>query len=172
MVWNEGRRRADWVEGTDNTDWLLLFSWHDRVRGHLGYGSKTNAYELTRKVTRGHWLLLNYEYERKAEFSAIDRTKKLDEETTETSFLVWLYNYKWNQGRRKNDTYAQHRVLWRLWDWEEKNGDVALDVFPGFTYDSKTNGYTKTSFLWRFFRYERDPEKGTAVDLLYIPLWR
>ena len=172
MVWNEGRRRADWVEGTDNTDWLLLFSWHDRVRGHLGYGSKTNAYELTRKVTRGHWLLLNYGYERKAEFSAIDRTKKSDEETTDTSFLVWLYNYKWNHDRRKNDTYAQHRVLWRLWDWEEKNGDVALDVFPGFTYDSKTNGYSKTSFLWRAFRYERDPEKGMAVDLLFIPLWR
>ena len=172
MVWNEGRRRASRVTGKDNTDCLLLFSWHDSVDGHLGYGSKTNEYALTRKVTRGHWLLLNYEYERKAEFSAIERAKKLDKETTDTSFLVWLYNYNWNHDRRKNDTYTQHRVLWRLWDWEEKNGDVALDVFPGFTYDSKTNGYTKTSFLWRFFRYERDPEKGTAVDLLYIPLWR
>ena len=182
MVWSEtkdrkepvvsSRRRADWVTGADNTDWLLLFSWHDRVRGHLGYGANTNAYELTRKIERGHWLLLDYEYERKAEFSAIDRTKKADEETTDVTFLVWLYNYKWKQDHRKNDTSARHRVLWRLWDWEEKNGDVALDVFPGFTYDSKTNGYAKTSFLWRAFRYERDPEKGTAVDLLFIPLWR
>ena len=68
--------------------------------------------------------------------------------------------------------YTQHRVLWRLWDWEEKNGDVSLDVFPGFTYDSKTNGYAKTSFLWRFFRYESDPDEGKKVDLFFIPLWR
>ena len=49
---------------------------------------------------------------------------------------------------------------------------MSLDVFPGFTYDSKTNGYSKTSFLWRFFRYENDPEKGRKVDLLFIPVWR
>ena len=49
---------------------------------------------------------------------------------------------------------------------------MKIGVFPGFTFDSKANGYTKTSFLWRAFRYERDPEKGTSVDLLYIPLWR
>ena len=72
----------------------------------------------------------------------------------------------------KGTSYTSHKVLWKLWDWEEENGDVALDVFPGFTYDSKTNGYSKTSFLWRFFRYENDPEKGKKVDLLFIPVWR
>ena len=49
--------------------------------------------------------------------------------------------------------------LFPLFFWEELNGDVSLDVFPGFTYDSKKNGHTKTSFLWRFFRYERDSGK-------------
>jgi hypothetical protein len=71
-----------------------------------------------------------------------------------------------------NKSYASRKVLLKLWDREEENGDVSLDVFPGFTYDSKTNGYTKTSFLWRFFRYESDPKEGTSVDFLFIPLWR
>ena len=45
-------------------------------------------------------------------------------------------------------------------------------MFPFITHDTKKNGYSKTSFLWRLFRYERDPEKGTSVDLLFIPVWR
>jgi len=167
------RRRASTVTGHDDTDWLLLFSWYDRVDGDIGYRHEgTNTYELARSIQRGNGLLLKYEYERTAKYSAIDRKKESDGETAETSFLIWLYNHTREKNLMKNDTYSQHRVLWRLWDWEEKNGNVALDVFPGFTYDSKTNGYAKTSFLWRFFRYERDPEKGTAVDLLFIPVWR
>ena len=134
--------------------------------------TSTNSYKLARTINRGNGLLLDYDYTRKTAFSALDRSKQSDEEESESSFLIWLYNY-----RRENDlmgggVYTQHRVLWRLWDWEEKNGDVSLDVFPGFTYDSKTNGYAKTSFLWRFFRYENDPADGKKVDLFFIPLWR
>ena len=57
-------------------------------------------------------------------------------------------------------------------DWEKKNGDVSLDVFPGFTYDSKKDGYVKASFFWRLFRYESDPKRGTNLDLLFMPLCR
>ena len=127
---------------------------------------------MTRKIERGNDLLFKYEREREVAFSAIDRTKESDEETTDVSLLVWLYNYSRETSRMDADTYTQHRVLWRLWDWERKNGDVSLDVFPGFTYDSKTDGYVKTSFLWRLFRYENDPRKGTKLDLLFIPLCR
>ena len=38
--------------------------------------------------------------------------------------------------------------------------------------DAKKDGYRKTSFLWRLFRYESDPGKGKKVDLLFIPVWR
>ena len=166
------RRRASHVYAHNESDWLLLFPWNDRVNGSLGCGDRTNSYKLARTINRGNGLLLDYDYTRKTAFSALDRSKQSDEEESESSFLIWLYNY-----RRENDlmgggVYTQHRVLWRLWDWEEKNGDVSLDVFPGFTYDSKTNGYAKTSFLWRFFRYENDPEEGKKVDLFFIPLWR
>ena len=194
LVWQEEKkdgepvvtmsRHASWMNGRDETDWLLLCSWNDKVWGGLGSGyvGPTNTcetteremavYGMTRKIERGNDLLFKYERKREVAFSAIDRTKESDEETTDVSLLVWLYNYSRETSRMDADTYTQHRVLWRLWDWERKNGDVSLDVFPGFTYDSKTDGYVKTSFFWRLFRYEKDPKKGTNLDLLFIPLCR
>ena len=62
--------------------------------------------------------------------------------------------------------------MWRLWHYEKLNGDVSVDVFPSFTYDRKTDGFKKVSFLWRFFRYEREANGETKVDALFIPLKR
>ena len=166
------RRRASHVYAYNQTDWLLLFPWHDRVNGSLGYGDSTNSYKLARTIRRGNGLLLDYDYTRKATYSALDRSKQSDKEESEVSFLIWLYSYDGATDLMKSKVRSRHRVLWKLWDWQEENGNVSLDVFPGFTYDSKTNGYAKTSFLWRFFRYESNPQKGTAVDFLFIPVWR
>ena len=166
------RRRASSVYAYNQADWLLLFPWHDRVNGNLGYGDSTNSYKLARTIRRGNGLLLDYDYTRKATYSALDRSKQSDKEESEVSFLIWLYSYDGATDLMKSKVRSRHRVLWKLWDWQEENGNVSLDVFPGFTYDSKTNGYAKTSFLWRFFRYESDPQKGTAVDFLFTPVWR
>ncbi len=166
------RRRASHVYAYNETDWLLLFPWHDRVNGNLGYGDSTNSYKLARTIRRGNGLLLDYDYTRKATYSALDRSKQSDKEESEVSFLIWLYSYDGATDLMKSKVRSRHRVLWKLWDWQEENGNVSLDVFPGFTYDSKTNGYAKTSFLWRLFRYESDPQKGTAIDFLFTPVWR
>ena len=56
--------------------------------------------------------------------------------------------------------------------WEKDHGNMSLDVFPGFMYDSKPNGYRKLSFLWRLFRYEDEPENGVSADFLFVPLCR
>ena len=140
--------------------------------GYNYYGAATNKYTITERYKRGHRLLLNYKSKREVEFDLKTKAKLSDEEESEASFLCWLYEYEREYDRMKDDEYARHRVLWKLWDWEEVNGEVTLDVFPGFTYDSKKNGYSKTSFLWRFFRHEYHPEKGRAIDLLFIPIWR
>ena len=132
----------------------------------------TNRYEIAASRKVGNHLFANREEMRRVLFDIETRKKVSDKENGSISFLMFLYNYTRKADRMGGNAYTQHRVLWRLWDWEEKNGDVSLDVFPGFTYDSKTNGYTKTSFLWRFFRYENDPEKGTSADFLFIPVWR
>ena len=67
---------------------------------------------------------------------------------------------------------VRHRVLWRLWDWKEVDGNVSLDVFPGLTYDRRKDGYTKTSFLWRLFRDEKHGSSKTSIDFLFVPIWR
>ena len=72
----------------------------------------------------------------------------------------------------KNTEFEERNVLLKVWQRAEKNGDVSIDAFPGFTYDSKKNGYRKLSLLWRLFRHVNDPEKGTSLDLLFIPLAR
>ena len=180
-VWNSSREAYDRtveqrMQATDvwakDVRTAFLFSDNDRhLNGGLPYGA-TNRYEMTERHKLGNKLVFNHESKRKVCFDTATREKISDSEEGDTSLLMLLYNGERRSDRVKGTSYASHRVLWKLWDWEEEDGDVALDVFPGFTYDSKKNGYSKTSFLWRFFRYENDPEKGKKVDLLFIPVWR
>ena len=92
--------------------------------------------------------------------------------------MLRLYDYKHEcdpvPGARSGgpNDYIRARVLWRLWHYEKLNDDVSLDVFPAFTYDRKTEGFKKISFLWRIFRYERGAGGGTKLDALFLPLKR
>ena len=180
-VWNSSREAYDHsieqtLRATDvwakDERTMFLVSDNDRhLQGHMPYGV-TNRYEMTERHKLGNKLVFNHESNRKVCFDTATREKISNSEEGDTSLLLLLYNGEHRADTAKGTSYTSHKVLWKLWDWEEENGDVALDVFPGFTYDSKTNGYSKTSFLWRFFRYENDPEKGKKVDLLFIPVWR
>lgn len=180
-VWNSSREAYDHsieqtLRATDvwakDERTMFLVSDNDRhLQGHMPYGV-TNRYEMTERHKLGNKLVFNHESNRKVCFDTTTREKISDSEEGDTSLLLLLYNGEHRSDTVKGTSYTSHKVLWKLWDWEEENGDVALDVFPGFTYDAKTNGYSKTSFLWRLFRYENDPEKGRKVDLLFIPVWK
>ena len=165
------KQHADYVSTSNTKTHLLVFDNNKSVYGRVPYGV-TNRYEMTEWHKLGNRLAFNYERKRNVCFDTATREKISDSDKIDTSLLMLLYNGKHRSDRVKDTSYTSHRVLWKLWDWEDENGDVALDVFPGFTYDSKKNGYRKTSFLWRFFRYENDPEEGKKVDLLFIPVWR
>jgi hypothetical protein len=165
------KQHADYVSASDTKTHLLVFDNDKSIHGRMPYGG-TNRYEMTERHKLGNKLVFNHESNRKVCFDTATREKISDSEEGDTSLLMLLYNGEHRSDTAKGTSYTSHKVLWKLWDWEEENGDVALDVFPGFTYDSKTNGYSKTSFLWRFFRYENDPEEGKKVDLLFIPVWR
>lgn len=154
----------------DNAD-LCLVSDNDRtVNGYLPY--KSREYHVTYNRDQGNRLAYRYEGTRKVRFDITSRKKTYDVEEGASSLFFFLYNASHRTDRIKGTSYTSRKVLFKLWDREEENGDVSLDVFPGFTYDSKKDGYVKTSFLWRLFRYESDPAAGTSVDLLFIPLWR
>ena len=180
-VWNAKERRYEKKVGprtnatslcaTDNRTHLLVSDNDKSVFGNI-YDGKDNAYQVSQRHEFGNVFAFRYEGERKVRFDLSTREKIGDTEKAWSALLGILYNHEHSADRMKGESYARHRVLWKLWDWERENGDVSLDVFPGFTYDSKTNGYAKTSFLWRFFRYENDPDEGKKVDLFFIPLWR
>jgi len=148
---------------------VLLGSDHDQsVHGYLG----GNEYRLSYNSKQGNRLFFNNETTRRVTYDVPTRRRVNEENKTESMLLCGLFYREHESDIRAATSHTHTRVLWKLWDREETNGDVAIDAFPGFTYDSKTNGYSKTSFLWRFFRWENDPEKGTKVDLLFIPVWR
>ena len=83
-----------------------------------------------------------------------------------------LFTYESRSDTRTGASSSRSRVLWWLWNREEKNGQVSLDVFPGLTFDTRPDGYVKTSFLWRLFRYENDPAGGVSADVLFVPVAR
>jgi hypothetical protein len=98
-------------------------------------------------------------------------------ETSESSLLLALYDAKREQRPQTESAppldYVRRRILWRLWHYERRNGDVSVDMFPSMTYDTRTDGFSKASFLWRFYRYERHPGNvGADLDLLFLPLKR
>ncbi len=120
------------------------------------------------------WLFPLWSHERKrgVMFDLPSGEKSLDAELETFSALLFLYDWRHESVPEENHEYARRRVLWRLYHYERLNGDESTDVFPAITWDRRKDGYRKFSFLWRLFRYERDPEKGTSLDVLFLPLRR
>ena len=150
----------------------LLVSDNDRWVNGDDNNKPDNTYKMTYKHKMGNRILFRRETKRRVKFDLATRARVSDTEEGWHSFLWLVYQHDWKTDAVKGTSKQCHNVLWKLWDWEEENGNIALDVFPGFTYDSKTNGYVKTSLLWRLFRYENDSEKGRKVDFLFLPVWR
>jgi hypothetical protein len=90
--------------------------------------------------------------------------------------VLYDYRHEVSPGRDEQsgvtNDYTRVRVLWRLWHYERRNGDVSVDVFPAIAYDRKADGFKKTSFLWRCFRYEHNAAGAKKLDVLFIPLMR
>ncbi len=150
--------------------WCLPFCWTKNESRVRPSGNAADA-PLVRTYHRTHGVFPLWTYAKQS-------TPAQDRESVNGSALAWLYDYKYDThfGRsgnapRTND-YTRARVCWRLWHYERLNGEVNVDVFPGFTYDRKADGFEKTSFLWRFFRYERDRAGAKRLDLFFVPVKR
>ena len=96
-------------------------------------------------------------------------------ETAKASLMLFLYDSSRKSTAATDNTpatdYTRRRILWRVWHYEKLNDDVSVDIFPAITYDRRSNGFHKFSFLWRFIRYENGP-KGKKFDLFFIPVLR
>jgi len=104
----------------------------------------------------------------------LDGTRLRDD--SDSALLLALYDtrrkFAQADASAKPMDYERRRILWRLWHYERRNGDVSVDLFPAITYDTHADGFSKTSFLWRLFRYEKHAGGGTDLDLLFLPLKR
>lgn len=150
---------------------VLLGSDHDRsVSGYMD--DSAGEYRLRESSKQGNRILFNAESERRVSFDRETGRRVGESVDCETMALCGLFYREHDANTAKGTSHTHTRVLWKLWDREETNGNVTLDAFPGFSHESKTDGFSRTSFLWRFFRHEYDPKKGTSVDLLFIPVWR
>ena len=105
-------------------------------------------------------------------FDIASGEKRLDAKLETFSALCFLYDWRRESIPEESHDYVRRRVLWRLYHYERLNGDESTDIFPAITWDRRKDGYRKASFLWRFFRYEHDPAKGTSLDILFLPIRR
>ncbi len=187
------RMGTNWVEvaelpgyGWSRKDerwWLLALAGREAyVDGHWVDGEGTRArwdgereaerYVMEGRREWGNLLVAKGREERKATFEAASGAKIGDERRSNGHVLWLLYRWSGQEGVEGEEDWARRRVLWKLWDWERRGEDVSLDIFPGVTWDSKADGYRKASWLWRLFRWERDAQGRTSVDVLFIPVWR
>ena len=137
--------------------------------------ARTNAPPLVRySESESNWLfpLWDAETTRGAAFDPTTGERVAGGSTEDFSLLWFLYDYRHESAPEDGHEYTRRRVLWRLYHDETLDGDRSIDIFPGIGIDSKKNGYRKVSFLWRLFRYEDDPDKGTSLDILFLPICR
>ena len=155
------------------TDWLLFSDSFHTIGGSM-HGDPTNRlYTISSHRKIGNRLGANYDAKRTATYNPATREKVSDVDEVSSSLLIWLYQYNCTEDRMaKNIRTRRCSSLWKLWDWNEREGAVSFDVFPGFTYDAQSNGASQASFLWRFFRYAHDPANGTSLDVFFLPVWR
>lgn len=176
-----GTRRRIMCEGGDNErrfdgnpyDYFELEGLR-REMGDLWHEGKARTVTYRDKTNFGTVLVFGEAKRRIVNFDYDTKEKVLDAFYSETKSLLGLV---WNSRDEHvlvggAHDYKKRAFLWRVFHYEELNGDSTTDVFPFITYDKKKDGHVKTSFLWRFFRWETDPKEGTDVDLLFIPVWR
>lgn len=159
----------------DETTYLLASDDDASVSGRRRWDAATNAaYRITRTRRVGNGLVFRRSKTRTATFDNATRAKKADVEQTKATLLGGvLYGHEGEANLRSGSRTRRDRILWKLWDRREKDGDVSIDAFPGLVCDYRRDGRSKTALLWRLFRCERDPAGGaTAVDFMFLPVWR
>ena len=139
------------------------FCWYDNVRHTSVVGPASNrTLRIARERGHGAFPLWSAKHIDDPQRGRIDAH----------SLLWFLYDRRAETGAEKPHAYVRHRVLWRLYHYEKLDGDVSVDVLPGITYDARKDGFRKTSFLWRVFRWEKSPDGKRKLDLLFLPLLR
>ena len=159
------------LAGSEHSIGISRSAWTGRiVKGERMKGDD-KVVVLNERHAFGNELLLKRRHYKSVTFDPETGTREDVSESGSSHFLGFVWNSDWRSENGEVNS-SESSVLWRVWRSKLEDGHSTLDVFPWFSHERDKNGKTTTSFLWRFFRYESNPEKGTAVDLLFIPVWR
>lgn len=111
-----------WFFLWDDNSSIASFGWND-------YVAQTNKclVEFRRKI--GNKLLFDYQSTRGRRYNFEAEEKLVKEEKTTVNLLGALYQYEFRQNLRNTKVYKNHRVLWRLWNWEETDMGFYFDLF-------------------------------------------
>lgn len=134
-------------------------------------GKQRQWYHLKDRTSNGSYILWGHRTLDESVFNAETRERVGERHQADSHILFILYSHSESSDTIRRTNRSDTSVLWRLWKRHEENGNVSLDVFPGFSRDTKADGRTQTSFLWKLFRYENDPKSGSHLDLFFIPVW-
>ncbi|MFB3887002.1 MAG: hypothetical protein ACE144_17390 [Thermodesulfobacteriota bacterium] len=91
---------------------------------------------------------------------------RIDDRQEKTVRILLLSRIGTGEGKEGKEE-AQSRRIWPFFDYEkEETGHARLSIFYPFPF--KDEGFERNLFpLFRIFRWERDPEKGTSTNLLW-----
>jgi len=157
----------NWAEEKDSTSLLLLFGRDREVwQAPEQHPFRIEGSDYARRETE---LDYAFPFWRSKETVYGDNGPRLRENN-----ILWrLYDSRSESGGGdKAHDYVRRRILWRVWHYERLNGDVSVDALPFITYDRKTDGFKRVSFLGRVFRYQKNADGGKSLDLLFLPLRR
>ncbi len=158
-------------------------SFHSRVTGSVLVGSDQDRtvsghregrdYHVCENVKRGNKLIFRREGNHAVTFDGATRERKNESANGKTWLLGGLFHRTHSYNRKAGTSATHTRILWKFWDRAEEDGRVTLDAFPFISHASDAQAKTSTtSFMGRMFRYEKDPKKGIALDLAFLPILR
>jgi len=152
------------------SDFYSLIGNRTRVLSDRADGLQSKWYYRTDTRYWNSYFLWKSTDGREVHFDVTTRCKTGERHVVSHNSLFFLYDHEESEDTINNTYTSCSSILWRLWRRHDKYGNVSMDIFPGFSRDTRTDGYSKTSFLWKLFNYESDPKKGDKLDLFFIPI--
>jgi hypothetical protein len=91
---------------------------------------------------------------------------RIDDHQEKTTRILLLTRIRTSESKEGKEEARSHRI-WPLFDYEkEETGHTRLSIFYLFPF--KDEGFERNLFpLFRIFRWEKDPEKGTSTNFLW-----
>lgn len=171
------KESLEWLFGLAGSEHSILLSASNIPsfsfdgEGGLVKGNGGGGLTICEEFETGNIVFLKSYRRRYVSFDSSTLERTTEREWGYSHFLGIIWDKTWSKERGKYEEY-EASLLWRLWHSKSKDGNTTTDVFPFLSFERRADGYSKTSFLWRFYRNEKKADGTREVDFLFLPVWR